>query len=68
MVTPRRGRGMEVTEQAPAVCQARRQELVRDRIRLALREAAASELSPLEIRRLVEEELAAVNGQSQPKG
>jgi len=62
VVTPRRGRGMEVTEDAPAACRARRQELVRARIRQALREAAGSVLSPEEIRKLVEEELAAVNG------
>jgi GntR family transcriptional regulator len=67
VVTPRRGRGMEVTEQAPAACKARRQELVRGRIRQALREAAASVLSPEEIRHLVEEELAAVNGARQPR-
>jgi GntR family transcriptional regulator len=67
VVTPRRGRGMEVTEQAPATCKARRQELVRGRIRQALREAAASVLSPEEIRHLVEEELAAVNGARQPR-
>jgi hypothetical protein len=35
---------------------------VRGHIRQALREAAASVLPPDEIRRLVEEELAAVNG------
>lgn len=68
VVTARRGRGMEVTENAPAACQARRQELVRGRIRQALREAAASVLAPEEIRRLVEEELAAVNGSRQPRG
>jgi GntR family transcriptional regulator len=62
VVTPRRGRGMEVTEQAPAACRVKRKERVRDRIRQALKEAAASVLSPEEIRRIVEEELAAVNG------
>jgi GntR family transcriptional regulator len=67
VVTPRRGRGMEVTEQAPAICQARRQEMVRDRIRQALREAVVSVLSPEEIRKLVEEELAAVNGTRRPR-
>jgi len=67
VVTPRRGRGMEVTEDAPTACRARRQELVRDRIRQALREAAASVLPPDEIRRLVEEELAAVNGARRPR-
>jgi GntR family transcriptional regulator len=67
VVTARRGRGMEVTEQAPAMCKARRQEMVRDRIRQALREAVASVLSPEEIRRLVEEELAVVNGTRRPR-
>jgi GntR family transcriptional regulator len=67
VITARRGRGMEVTEQAPALCQARRQDMVRDRIRQALREAAASVLSPEEIRRLVEEELAALNGAKRPR-
>jgi GntR family transcriptional regulator len=62
IVAPRRGRGMEVTENAPVACQARRQDLVRGRIRQALQEAAASVLEPDEIRRLVEEELARVNG------
>ncbi len=67
VVTPRRGRGMEVTAGAPATCRAKRQELVRARIRQALREAAASVLSPEEIRDLVEQELAAVNGKQRPR-
>jgi GntR family transcriptional regulator len=67
VVTPRRGRGMEVTEDAPANCRAKRQELVRARIRQALGEAAASVLPPDEIRQLVEEELAAVNGTRRPR-
>src|SRR5438552_15531582 len=40
VLTPRRGRGMEVSEKALAACRARRQEIVRSRIRHALREAA----------------------------
>jgi GntR family transcriptional regulator len=67
VVTPRRGRGMEVTADAPAACKARRKELVRSHIRQALREAAASVLAPEEIRKLVEEELAAVNGSKKPR-
>jgi GntR family transcriptional regulator len=67
VVTPRRGRGMEVTEQAPSTCKTRRQELVRERIRQALREAVSSVLPPEDIRRLVEEELAAVNGARRPR-
>jgi GntR family transcriptional regulator len=67
VVTARRGRGMEVTEDAPLTCKAKRQEMVRGRIRQALREAVASVLSPEEIRRLVEEELAAANGTRQSR-
>src|SRR2546423_416978 len=66
VVTSRRGRGMEVTAEAPAACRARRQELVRNRIRTALREAAGSALSSEDIRLLVEEELALVNASPPP--
>src|SRR5438093_8484082 len=41
-----RGRGMEVTPQAPALCRARRKEIIQGRIGAALREAAASALAP----------------------
>lgn len=67
VVTPRRGRGMEVTAAAPALCRARRQELVRERIRAALREAAASALAPEQIRKLVDAELSRVNGQKRTR-
>src|SRR4051812_11696234 len=40
-----RGRGMEVAAQAPALCRARRKEIIRERIGAALREAVASALS-----------------------
>jgi GntR family transcriptional regulator len=63
VVAARRGRGMEVTPDAPELCRRRRQEVVRGRIREALREAASSALTAEEIRNLVEEELARVNGQ-----
>ena len=62
VVVTRRGKGMEVTPQAPELCAARRREIVRDRIREALREAASSALSPDEVRQLVDEELHRVNG------
>src|ERR1700688_3625816 len=39
VVTARRGVGMEVTAEAQAACKTKRQALVRERIRLALREA-----------------------------
>jgi GntR family transcriptional regulator len=67
VLAARRGRGMEVTPQAPALCQAQRQEIVRGRIREALREAASSALPPEEVRQLVEEELARVNGRPRPR-
>ena len=62
VVTARRGRGMEVTPEAPAACRAQRQEIVRGRIRAALREAASSALSPEQVRKIVDEELTRVNG------
>jgi GntR family transcriptional regulator len=62
IVTARRGVGMEVTAGASTSCRAKRKELVQNRIRAALREAAASGLSADEIRRLVDEEQTAVNG------
>ncbi len=67
VVTPRRGRGMEVTPQAQTACRNKRRELVRRRIREALREAAGSALNPEEIRTLVEEELASANGSRNQK-
>jgi GntR family transcriptional regulator len=62
VLTARRGKGMEVTVEAPAVCRARRQDIIRGRIREALREAVSSALTPEEVRRLVDEELTRVNG------
>jgi GntR family transcriptional regulator len=67
VVTPRRGQGMEVTANAPGTCKEMRQKRVRERIRQALREAAASALEPEAIRLMVEEELAAANGQPRSK-
>ena len=62
VVTARQGRGMEVTPEAPALCRTRRKEIVQGRIRQALHEAVHSALTPEELRRLVEEELARANG------
>ncbi len=64
VLVARRGLGMEVAADAPRSCRAQRQDIVRGRIREALREAAASALAPEEIRRLVEEELERVNGRA----
>jgi GntR family transcriptional regulator len=62
VVVARRGKGMEVTAEAPRLCREARQDIVRSRIREALREATSSALTVEEIRRLVEEELAHANG------
>jgi GntR family transcriptional regulator len=67
VVAARRGQGMEVTVEAPGACRSLRQEMIRQRIREALREAVSSALAADDIRRLVEEELAHVNGQRRAK-
>jgi GntR family transcriptional regulator len=67
VIASRRGLGMEVTQAAPDTCRARRKEIVRGRIRQALREAASSALEPDEIRKLVDEELARANGRRQSR-
>src|SRR5262245_4612028 len=58
----RRGKGMEVTLTAPSICKSQRNEIIRNRIREALREAVASALPPDEVEQLVHEELHRVNG------
>jgi GntR family transcriptional regulator len=63
VITARRGRGMEVTEDAPRIAQQARHDILRERVRDALREAVSSALPLDEIRQLVEEELLRVNGQ-----
>lgn len=67
VVEAKRGRGMEVTPAAPGTCRLQRQEIVRGRIRDALREAASSALSAEEIRKVVDEELARANGNRRAK-
>src|SRR5262249_21207044 len=56
VIAARRGRGMEVTPDAPQRCQAYRRRIVRERIREALREATASGLTPEDVQQLVDEE------------
>jgi GntR family transcriptional regulator len=63
VVAARRGKGMEVTADAVAACKAERAEIVRRRLRDALREATSSALPVKDIRKLVDEELSKVNGQ-----
>jgi GntR family transcriptional regulator len=67
VVQVRRGRGMEVTAEAPDLCRAQQQQIIRGRIREALRLAASSALSADEVRQLVEEELSHVRGNGNGK-
>jgi GntR family transcriptional regulator len=67
VVQVRRGLGMEVTPEAPDICRAQQKQIVRGRIREALRLAASSALSPEEIRQIVEEELNHVRGNGNGK-
>src|SRR5262245_43485242 len=46
VLSPKRGLGMEVTEQAGRICREQRNDIVRGRIREALREAVSSALPP----------------------
>jgi GntR family transcriptional regulator len=64
----KRGRGMEVTARAQALCDARRREIVRSRLRDALREAVAGELSADDVHALVEEEWMKMNGRARRRG
>ena len=64
----KRGRGMEVTAAAPALCDARRLEIIRDRLRDVLREAAASGLTAADVRTMVEDEWAKLNGRARRRG
>jgi len=63
VIVARRGKGMEVTPEAHALCQERRSGIIRQHIRDALHEAVTSALPADEIRDLVEQELARANGQ-----
>jgi GntR family transcriptional regulator len=63
ILTARRGRGMEVTPEAPELCRQKRRAVIRDRLRDALREAVGSRLPAKEIRQLFNEELEQANGE-----
>ena len=62
VVAARRGLGMEVTENSIAISRSQRQDIIRGRIREALREGVGSAMSPEELRHLVDEEFARANG------
>jgi GntR family transcriptional regulator len=64
----KRGRGMEVTAKAPALCDARRREIIRERVRDAVREAAASGLTADDVHALVEDEWSKLNSRGRRRG
>lgn len=66
VVMSRRGSGMEVTADAPKICQALRGQRLSERIREALREALSSGLSAEEIRQLVEDEIERGKNKKRP--
>ena len=65
ILTARRGRGMEVTPEAPGLCQERRRQVIREQLRHALHDAVASRLPAKEIRQMIHEELQQANGEVQ---
>lgn len=68
VIAARRGVGMEVTTEAPALCREQRQQVIREHLRRAMHEAFTSGLPVQEIRQLVQEELHRANGERQGKG
>jgi GntR family transcriptional regulator len=68
VLAARRGRGMEVTADAPTLCDARRREIVRGRLRDALREAATGGLSAADVQGMIDEEWARANGRARRRG
>lgn len=67
VLAPRRGRGMEVTDDARRACRQTREELIRARLRETLRDAAASGLSAVRVRKLMADELRRAFGPRPPK-
>ena len=64
----KRGRGMEVTARAPALCDVRRREIIREHIRGAVRDAAGAGMTADEVAALVDEEWAKLNGRGRRRG
>ena len=59
-----RGTGLIVTKTAPKQCRSARVSLIRERLRMVLREAQLSQLEVDEIRELAEAELTKLNGRT----
>lgn len=57
----KRGRGMEVTAKAPELCDVRRREIIRSRLRETVRQAASGGLTAEDVHELVEDEWLRLN-------
>lgn len=57
VLLPIRGTGLAVTPEAPAKCREERLEMIRERLRSVLAEAHHNQITPDEVRSLVESEL-----------
>jgi GntR family transcriptional regulator len=62
VLVPIRGTGLAITPEAPKLCRAARQQLVRERLRSVLEEAASSGLEIDEVRSIVDRELQRLAG------
>ena len=56
VLVPRRGLGMAVTDEGPKRCRERRKQILRDRVRETLREAAAAGLTAEDVHQLIDTE------------
>ncbi|MBA4029532.1 MAG: GntR family transcriptional regulator [Planctomyces sp.] len=63
-----RGMGLAVTPAAPQLCRKLRLDLIRERLRSVLQEAAQYQVDADEIRQLVESELKKLNSRKPPSG
>lgn len=57
VLLPIRGTGLAVTPEAPAKCRSERLDMIRERLRSVLAEAIHNQITPDEVRGLVESEL-----------
>lgn len=64
ILTPIRGMGLAVTTEAPAICRRLRLDMIRERLRSVLKEAAQNQVDWNEIRGLVESEIKRLSSRS----
>lgn len=64
ILTPIRGTGLAVTPEAPVICRRARLDLIRERLRSVLTEAAQNQVDWDEVRKLVEIEIKRLSSRS----